>query len=72
MTKKLTLNQATSVMIRACKSDDGLRMGQRIYNIVSQDYPEVVEGVAGTDKDFFYEEDSFKATSIFFNNFVEE
>lgn len=48
----------------------GLRLGQTLWNIANEDYPEIMDHLCGTEYDFFYERHDATAINKFFTYFV--
>lgn len=75
MNQLISQEEAAKLLDRAyqfIQKQPGFRIGQALWNIANQDFPDIMQPAVGSDKDFFYEPCAIKAIEVFFTSFVEE
>lgn len=74
MYKRIPRDNAYKLVARASREyskSDALRFGQCLWNLMSQDYPDLADRFVSTDNDFFYTASHVEAANIFWTCYVE-
>lgn len=75
MYKRIPRDAAYKLIVRASleySKSRSLRYGQCLWNLVSQDYPDLADRFVGTDNDFYYTLSSVEAANMFWTCYVEK